>query len=137
MKKQCGECVRIVASILLCFSGGSDVHAQGGGQAIQKEGAVANQAVGTFEVKVTPAATDDQWADPAIGRMLLDKQFHGDLEGTSKGQMLTAAADVKGSGAYVAIEKVCGTLKGRKGTFLLQHSGTMKRSATVNDNGCA
>ena len=93
----------------------------------QKEANVMNHAVGTFEVKVTPAAVDDNAGDAALGRMLLDKQFHGDLEGTSKGQMLTAGTGVKGSGAYVAIEKVSGTLKGRKGTFVLQHSGTMTR----------
>jgi len=60
--------------------------------------------------------------------MTLDKQFHGDLEATSQGQMLTASTAIKGSAAYVAIEKVSGTLKGRKGTFILQHSGMMNRN---------
>ena len=80
-------------------------------------------ATGTFEVKLTPQATDD----PGLGRMTIDKQFHGDLEGTSKGQMLSAGTDVKGSAGYVAIERVTGTLGGRSGTFVLQHSGTMTR----------
>ena len=62
-----------------------------------------------------------------MGRTLLDKPFHGDIEGTSKGVMLTAATDAKGSGAYVAIEKVSGTLKGRQG-YRLQHTGTMRRA---------
>jgi len=57
--------------------------------------------------------------------MSIDKQFHGDLEGTSKGEMLTAGTGVKGSAGYVAIERVSGTLNGRSGTFVLQHSGTM------------
>jgi len=57
--------------------------------------------------------------------MSFDKQFHGDLEGTSKGQMLTAGSVAKGSAGYVAIEKVTGTLKGRSGTFIFQHSGTI------------
>ena len=61
--------------------------------------------------------------------MTIDKQYHGDLEGTGKGQMLTAGTPVKGSGAYVAIEKVAGTLKGRSGSFALQHSGTMTQGA--------
>jgi hypothetical protein len=85
-----------------------------------------SHASGTFEVKLTPQ-TDG--ADATLGRMTIDKQFHGDLEGTSKGQMLTGMSEVKGSGAYVAIEKVTGTLKGRSGTFILQHTGTMNRGA--------
>ena len=83
-------------------------------------------ASGTFEVKLVPQ-TDDKNGDSALGRMTIDKQFHGDLEGTSKGQMLTVMTDVKGSAGYVAIEKVSGTLKGRSGTFILQHTGTMNR----------
>lgn len=100
----------------------------------RKEAMVASDAVGTFEVKVTPAPASDASGDAALGRMLLHKQFHGDLEGTSKGQMLTAGTGVKGSGAYVAIEKVSGTLKGRKGTFILQHSGTMIRGGVAQLN---
>ena len=83
-------------------------------------------AAGTFEVKLTPQADD---GDPTLGRLSLDKQFHGDLEGTSRGQMLTAGTDVEGSAGYVAIERVRGTLHGRRGTFALQHSGTMTRGA--------
>lgn len=82
-------------------------------------------ANGTFEVKLTPQ--DDKSADSAIGRMLIDKQFHGDLEATSKGQMLAAMSSVKDSAGYVAIERVSGTLSGRKGSFVLQHNGTMTR----------
>jgi len=61
--------------------------------------------------------------------MSIDKQFHGDLEATSKGEMLSAMTSVKGSAGYVAIERVSGTLHGRHGTFILQHSGTMTRGA--------
>ena len=85
-----------------------------------------NHASGTFEVKLV-SQTDDKNGDAALGRMTIDKQFHGDLEGNSKGQMLTGMTDVKGSAGYVAIEKVSGTLKGRTGTFILQHTGTMNR----------
>jgi hypothetical protein len=80
---------------------------------------------GPFDVKVTHQ--DDSSGDPLLNRMTLDKQYHGDLEATGIGQMLTAGTDVKGSGAYVAIEKVSGTLEGTKGTFILQHAGTMTR----------
>jgi hypothetical protein len=85
------------------------------------------RANGTFEVKLTPQATDDKTETATLGRMLIDKQFHGDLEATSKGEMLTAGTDVKGSAGYVAIERVSGTLQGRSGAFVLQHSGTMTR----------
>jgi hypothetical protein len=92
--------------------------------ALQKETRLAEHAKGTFEVKVIPQPPDDK-DDPNLGRFLLDKQVHGDLEGASKGQMLTAGTAVKGSGGYVAIEKIGGTLRGRSGTFVLQHIGTM------------
>jgi hypothetical protein len=87
------------------------------------------RASGPFEVKLNPIPAYN--TDPAslVGRMSLDKQFHGDLEATSKGEMLTAMSAVKGSAGYVAIERVTGALKGRKGSFALQHSGTMARGA--------
>ena len=65
-------------------------------------------------------------ADASISRMLLDKQIHGDLEATSKGQML-ATGSAQSSGAYVALERITGTLKGRAGSFALQHNATMTR----------
>ncbi|HVO81379.1 MAG TPA: DUF3224 domain-containing protein [Terriglobales bacterium] len=83
-------------------------------------------ARGTFDVTVKPEATDDKSEGLPLGRMSLDKQYHGDLEGIGKGEMLTAGTGT-GSGAYVAIERVTGTLQGRKGTFVLQHQGTMTR----------
>ena len=89
---------------------------------------MTNRASGTFEVKLTPQPPEDA-GDPALARMVLDKTFHGDLEGTSKGQMLSAGTGVKGSAGYVAIERVTGTLHGRKGSFVLQHNGLMDRGA--------
>jgi Protein of unknown function (DUF3224) len=87
----------------------------------------ALKAAGTFDVKLTPQ--DDKTGEALLGRMTIDKQFRGDLEGTSQGQMLTAMTATKGSAGYVAIEKVSGTLQGTTGTFVLQHSGTMARGA--------
>jgi hypothetical protein len=84
-------------------------------------------ARGAFEVKLTPQPSDRQPDDAGLGRMWLDKQFHGDLEATGRGQMLTAMTDVKGSAGYVAIERVSGALEGRTGSFVLQHTGTMAR----------
>jgi len=82
-------------------------------------------ALGTFEVQITPLPADD-YADAAtMGRMLLDKQFVGDITGSAKGQMITGMGAVKGSAAYSAIERVTGTVSGRSGSFLLQHTGVM------------
>jgi hypothetical protein len=87
-------------------------------------------ASGTFEVKIIPQKPDNKEAESAnLGRMSIDKQFYGDLEATSKGEMLAAATEVKGSAGYVAMERVSGTLQGRGGAFILQHSGTMTRNA--------
>ena len=85
---------------------------------------MTKHAIGPFDVKLTP---QDDKSDTGLGRMIIDKQFHGDIEGTSRGQMLTGMSEVKGSGSYVAIEKVTGTLQGRQGTFMLQHLGIMER----------
>src|SRR5258705_13406222 len=90
---------------------------------------VPTRATGTFEVKVTPQPSEDKTDDATLGRMTIDKQIHGDLKATSKGQMLTADTPVKASAGYVAIERVTGTLHGRTGTFILQHTGTMARVA--------
>ncbi len=84
---------------------------------------MTHHASGPFDVKIAPQ--DDNSDDPLLKRMMLDKQYHGDLEAVGQGQMLTAGTEVKTSGAYVAIEKVTGTLQGKKGSFVLQHSGTM------------
>jgi Protein of unknown function (DUF3224) len=93
----------------------------------QKGAPVTTHAKGTFDVKITPQTPDGKFEDASMGRMTIDKQFHGDLEGTSKGQMLTAMTETKGSAGYVAVERVTGTLNGRSGTFVLQHSATMTR----------
>lgn len=92
---------------------------------------MANHASGTFDVKLAPQTPDNPPAQAAgHGRMSIDKQFHGDLEATSKGEMLAVRTDVGGSAGYVAMERVTGTLKGRSGSFVLQHSGTMTRGAS-------
>lgn len=82
---------------------------------------------GSFEVTLKAQSEEQGVGDPAAGRMSFDKQFHGDLEAVSKGQMLGVRTPVKGSAGYVAMERVIGTLGGRKGTFVLQHSSTMNR----------
>jgi len=85
-------------------------------------------ARGSFEVTITPQAQDAA-EGAAIVRLSIDKQFHGDLEARSKGQMLAAGTAIEGSAGYVAIEQASGTLHGRSGSFVLQHSGTMARGA--------
>lgn len=85
-------------------------------------------ARGPFDVKLAPQKPDNPQAESAgIGRMSLDKQFHGDLEATSQGEMLAIRTDVENSAGYVAIERVSGNLHGRSGSFVLQHSSTMNR----------
>jgi len=89
---------------------------------------MANNASGPFDVKLKPQPLAETAADSGLGRMALDKQFHGDLEATSVGEMLTAmSTSVQGSGAYVAVERVTGNLQGRSGSFALYHIGVMNR----------
>ncbi|MHC5544474.1 DUF3224 domain-containing protein, partial [Singulisphaera rosea] len=90
---------------------------------LERKTAMASTAGGTFEVKLSARPPDEGGGGAAIGRRLIDKQFRGDLEAISKGQMLAAGTEVKGSAGYVAIERVEGTLLGRRGTFVLQHTG--------------
>lgn len=85
-------------------------------------------AAGTFDVKITPQK-DEGVGDPTIGRMGIDKQYHGDLVGTGLGQMLAGMGEVKDSGAYVAIERVKGTVHGKTGSFAVHHLGVMDRGA--------
>jgi hypothetical protein len=86
------------------------------------------KATGTFDVKITPQASDLAPEGPNLGRMSLDKQFQGDLAGAAKGEMITAAGiAVKESAAYSAVERVTGTLHGKPGSFALQHTGIMNR----------
>jgi hypothetical protein len=88
---------------------------------------MASRASGTFEVKLNAQPPAQNVGDPSVGRLAIDKQFRGDLEATSKGEMLAAGTDVKGSAGYVAIERVTGTLQGRTGSFALLHRGVMTR----------
>jgi len=94
---------------------------------------MSHHARGTFEVTLTPQAAEENGTgngnDLSVGRMIIDKQFAGDLTGTSKGQMLAVGTKIKGSAGYVAMEWVSGILQGRSGRFALQHSGTMTRGA--------
>jgi hypothetical protein len=88
---------------------------------------MTKQVAGPFDVKVSPMPPEAGAAKELPGRMLIDKKYHGALEGTGQGQMLALWTAVEGSGVYVALEHVRGTLEGRQGTFALQHAGTMVR----------
>jgi hypothetical protein len=85
-------------------------------------------ATGTFAVKVLPAEAPALAKDAGLGIFSLDKSFSGELEGTSKGEMLTGNTDSTGAMAYVAIERVTGKLKGRSGSFLLMHNASMLKT---------
>lgn len=85
------------------------------------------QASGPFEVKLAPQPAAPGIEQANLGRQTINKQFHGDLQATSLGEMLSAMGSVQGSAGYVAIERVTGTLHGRSGSFVLQHTGSMHR----------
>lgn len=85
-------------------------------------------AEGTFDVKTTLLPADESTAGTAIARYALIKQFHGDLDATGKGEMLSSGDPTKGSAGYVALEAVTGTLHGRTGAFAFQHTGAMDPS---------
>jgi hypothetical protein len=93
-----------------------------------KEQAAPMHAIGTFDVKMTPQ-TEEKTDGATLSRLSIEKEFHGDLEATSKGEMLGARAEIQGSAGYVAMERVTGKLQGRSGSFVLQHIGTMTRGA--------
>jgi len=99
-------------------------------KSIVQDGAIVTEhASGTFDVKLAPVGEPDNADGLTLGKYSLDKQYHGDLEAVAKGTMLTAGTEVKGSAGYVAIERVTGALKGHKGSFVLQHNGTLTRGA--------
>lgn len=85
------------------------------------------QATGSFEVKLSPEAMSAVAKESGVGRMSIDKTFSGSLTATSKGEMLAYRSSIQGSAGYVAMETVSGTLDGRKGSFVFQHSSTMTR----------
>ena len=114
----------VVTTLLLLVSAAGSPQAS---SSRTQEVRLTRRASGPFDVKVTPETLSDKSADATLGRMSITKQFHGDLEATSKGEMLTVSTSVKGSAVYVAVEHVTGVLQGRKGSFSLHHTGIMNR----------
>lgn len=119
-------CRRMASSLAVaaCLAGAASSAQDRTPQPAARKDTRMTRATGTFDVKLTPQSTDES---KTLGRMSIDKQFRGDLEGTSTGEMLTAGTEVKDSAGYVAMERVTGTLQGRPGTFILQHTWTMNR----------
>jgi len=123
----------MLAAALACVAAwaaaSSGSRASAGALPAQKErkGAAIMHARGEFEVQLTPAGTEDKAEGSTLGRMSIQKQYHGDLEGSARGEMLTAGTAVKGSAVYVAVERVTGVLGGRRGSFVLHHRGIMTR----------
>lgn len=115
------------ALLTLALAAGPHLASQAPSPGTGEKGRPVNQvARGEFDVKLTPQA-GDATADPSLGRMSISKQFRGDLEGAGQGQMLTGMTAVEGSAVYVAVERVTGTLHGRRGSFVLVHRGVMTR----------
>src|SRR5262245_6334539 len=136
-----GRAARVLALLFLCagLAAASRAQTPSPSPGTPRKGAgVTGHASGAFDVKLTPGAEDKE---TGVGRMTADKQYHGELEGTGKGEMLSSMTAVQGSAVYVAIEKVSGTLRGRTGTFVLHHRGVMTRGtpdlsiAVVPDSG--
>jgi Protein of unknown function (DUF3224) len=97
-----------------------------------KETAMTSRfATGPFDVKLAPQTLSSVAEHSGLGRLSLDKQFHGALEATSTGEMIAFRSAVAGSAGYVAMEMVRGTLDGRAGSFVLQHSSTLTRGEPV------
>lgn len=115
--------IRHLAGVCLAMALSTGARAQAA-PTPQLETAVTTRATGTFQVNLAPQQTD-----APLGRMSIDKTFSGDLQGTSKGEMLAFRSAVDGSAGYVAMEQVTGTLAGRTGTFVLMHTGVMDRGA--------
>jgi hypothetical protein len=90
--------------------------------------AMYQQASGRFEVGIT-RESEDASESTTLARSRLDKRYHGGLDANATGEMLTAVTATQGSAGYVAIERVTGSLDGRAGSFVLQHSGRMSRGA--------
>jgi hypothetical protein len=88
---------------------------------------ITAHAKGTFTVQLQPLQAYNTDENSLLGRMSIDKEFQGDVEGVSKGEMFSARTGVNNSAGYVAIERVQGSIHGRRGSFVLQHSSTMNR----------
>ena len=124
----------LAAVLALSLAGGA---AEADAPRPSKDQAVSSHfATGSFDVKLAPQALSPEAAHNGLCRMSLAKQFHGALEGSSTGEMLSFGNPASGSAGYVAMERVSGTLDGRAGSFVLQHSstlasGTPSQSVTV------
>jgi hypothetical protein len=129
MNSTIGAALLALLSILLFQTGPADPPARSSEPSSAAGAQVIDRAVGTFEVTIRPLDPYDDAEGSILGRMSIDKRFEGDLVGASRGEMLTAMTPVSGSAGYVALERVEGTLHGRRGSFVLQHSGTMTRGA--------
>lgn len=120
---------KVIAGVCLVLGLSAYANAQAHAlDSTKQEATMTIHAGGPFEVKVNPLDAYNQDAGANLSRMSIDKQFHGDLEATGKGEMFATGSSAKGSsGGYVALEKVTGTLHGRSGSFVLQHNATMTR----------
>jgi hypothetical protein len=119
----------ILISACLCFSIQAAHPQAPPSKLLRKDPVMTRHATGTFEVKTTPLAADGAVVGTLIGRYSLVKQFHGDIEATSKGEMLASGEPSSGSAGYVAIEQITGTLHGHAGSFALAHIGAMDQGS--------
>ncbi len=119
---------RFLALFAVSLITGWAAYAQNDTPITNNKAGMTMHAKGTFAVKITPAEASALGQAAGLGSMTIDKTFSGDLEGTSKGEMLTASTESTGGMAYVAMERVTGKLKGRNGSFLLMHNASMLKT---------
>lgn len=119
--------ISLFAIVMLVGPASSGLAQTRGGQPNPNQGiTMKHHAKGAFDVKLQKLEAYNKNESAGLGRMSIDKQFHGDLEAASQGEMLFAG-NAASSGGYVAIERVTGVLQGRRGEFSLQHNATMTR----------
>jgi hypothetical protein len=125
----------LAAILCLSLGAGGTVRAQTPAKEPASKGtAMTQHATGTFEVKVQPLPADEKVPGLTVGRYRFDKEWKGDFDGTSKGEMMGTDTGVEGSAGYVAVEQMTGALKGRSGSFTLIHQSTMQKNANFDMN---
>src|SRR5579863_9749004 len=108
-----GATLTVCALLVICTTASNSGQTQNATND-QKESHMPLHATGSFDVKMSPLNPDDTAPGSTLASMTVDKQYHGDLEATSRGRILTAVTEVKGSAAYVAIERISGKLNGSR-----------------------
>src|SRR4051794_24482398 len=82
--------------------------------------------------KYEPSEYEKPAEGPTLAKIHVEEAFSGDIEGEGIVEFLQAA-NADGSASFVGIERVTGSIGGKKGTFLLQDAGTVKGNIVSGD----